>query len=132
MSNKRFIASIGKMLLGIILIAFGAINLIDSFWTGMGSAFLFVGVLQLIRQIRYKTNPEYQEKANIEAKDERNRYLSMKAWSITGYIFVIASGAATILLKLAGEEKLMMLASTNVCVMILIYWIAYFILRKKY
>lgn len=132
MSNKRFISSIIEILLGVGLLVLGSIGIIDSFWTGMGTALIFVGVLYLIRQIRYKTDANYKEKFETEAKDERNRFLSMKAWSWTGYLLVLIMGVATIALKIAGYEQLMLFCSSIVCLIITIYWIAYLILKRKY
>lgn len=132
MKQRRILASVIKIVFGIVLSACGFTGLVDEFWSGMGGAFVIIGVLQLIRQIRYLSNEEYKETVDIAAKDERNKYISLKAWSWAGYCFVIIAAVATILLKLAGMEDLMMLASGSVCLMLLLYWGAYMILRRKY
>ena len=132
MNNKRFISSIIEIVLGIALLICGNMNVIDPFWSGMGTALIFVGVLYLIRQIRYKTDASYKEKMDTETKDERNRFIAMKAWSWTGYLLVLIFGIATIVLKIAGYEELMFFCSYSVCLILLIYWITYFILKKKY
>lgn len=132
MSNKKFISSIIEIVLGVALLICGNLQVIDTFWTGMGIALIFVGGLYLTRQIRYKTDVSYKEKVETETKDERNRFLSMKAWSWTGYLLVLIYGIATIVLKIAGYDELMFFCSYSVCLIILIYWITYFILKKKY
>ena len=132
MSNKRFISSIIEIVLGFVLLVLGCLNIVDSFWSGMGGALICVGALYLFRQIRYKTDTDYKKQAEVEAKDERNRYLSMKAWSWAGFLFVILSAVATIILKIAGLEDLMMVTSGSVCLITLLYWITYLILRRKY
>ncbi len=132
MNNKRFISSILEVLMGIALLVCGLLKIIDEFWSGMGTAFIAVGVMQLIRQIRYKTNEKYKEDMDISVNDERNRFLSMKAWSWTGYLFVLICAAATIILKIAGYEDLMMLTSGSICLLLLLYWSCYLILRRKY
>lgn len=132
MNKKSLIAAIIKIILGISLASLGAAKLLDSFWMGMGTALIFVGVVSLVRTIRYHSNPDFQKKVNIETNDERNRFLSMKAWSWAGYLFIIIAAFATIGFKLAGYESLMLLCSGSVCLIITIYWIAYLILRKKY
>lgn len=132
MNNKRLFSSIIEILLGIILVVLGCLQMIDSYWTGMGTAFLTVGVLQLIRQIRYNTDKEYKENVDVAVKDERNRFLSMKAWSWAGYIFVLLCAVASIALKIAGYDDLMKISSGSVCVILILYWISYWILKKKY
>ena len=132
MNNRRFISNIIELVIGSALIIFGSINVIDSFWTGMGAALIIVSILQLIRQIRYKTDKKYKEDVDVASKDERNRFISTKAWSWAGYIFVIICAVATIVLKIAGQEELMMLTSGSICVLLILYWISYWILRRKY
>ena len=93
---------------------------------------LAVGALQVIRQIRYRTNEEYREKFDTESKDERNRFIANKAWAWAGYWFVLIAAVGSIVFKLLGREDLMMLCSGGVCLMILLYWGSYMVLKKKY
>lgn len=132
MNNKRMIPSIIEIALGITLSVLGYLQIVDSFWAGMGTALIVVGVIYLIRHIRYKTNTAYKEKVETEAKDERNRYLAMKAWSWAGYLFVLIAAVATIVLKLTGCEEMMYVTSASVTLIVLLYWGAYLILQKKY
>ena len=126
------ISSIVEILLGAVLLVCGNLQMIDSFWSGMGTALIFVGILYLVRSIRYKKDAAYKEKMDTESKDERNRFLAMKAWSWTGYLLVLIFGVATIAFKIASREMLMLFCSGTTCLILLIYWIAYFILRRKY
>ena len=80
-------------------------------WSSMGFAFIVVGILQVIRYIRYRTNEEYREKFDTESKDERNRFIANQAWAWAGYLFVLTGGVGAIVFKLMGREDLMMMAS---------------------
>ena len=132
MNNKRFIASITEIIIGFILTICSMFGIVDEYWSGMGAALLMVGIIFLIRQIKYRTNEQYREKYDVERTDERNRYISGKAWGWAGYLFVIISAVASIMLKLAGREDLMRMASGSVCLIIVLYWISYMVLKKKY
>ncbi|MBR5529034.1 MAG: hypothetical protein IKU57_01025 [Oscillospiraceae bacterium] len=132
MSSKKLISSIIEIVLGVVLLVCGNLHVIDAFWSGMGTALVFVGVLYLIRSIRYTKDEKYKEAYDTAAKDERNRFLAMKAWSWTGYLLVLLFGVATIVFKIAGYEELMFFCSYTVCLILVIYWVSYFILRKKY
>ena len=132
MNNKRLIASVIELALGAVLIILGCLGRIDDYWSGMGGGLLAVGVLQLIRQLRYKIDTAYQEAVDTERDDERNRFLGMKAWSWAGYLFVIVAAAGSIAFKLLNEEKLMFAASGAVCLLLVLYWVSYLVLRKKY
>lgn len=132
MNKKRWIASIVEIVLGVILWACGILGVVDSYWSGMGAGLMGVGIVFLIRQIRYNTNAEYKETYDIEASDERNRFIGMKAWSWAGYSFVMIAALGSIAFKLLGREDLMMFCSGSVCLVIVLYWLCYVILKRKY
>ena len=130
--NKRLIANFVEIALGLVLTVCGHIGLIDEYWSGMGTALVFVGVIMLVRQHRYKTNAEYKEKVDVEAKDERNKYLRMMAWSWSGYLFVMIAAFGSIIFKIVGMDTYSMAAGLAVCLLIVLYWISYLFLRRKY
>jgi len=132
MKDKRIIMSIMWLVIGITLICLEIAGIIDDFWGGMGFALTFVGILQMIRYYRYSRNEEYREKMEIEASDERNHFIRNKAWAWTGYVFILIAAAATIIFKVVGQDVLSMAASGAVCLMLILYWGIYMILRKKY
>ena len=111
---------------------YGEFAVIDSYWSGLGAALVVVGALQMIRIIRYNTNTKYKEETDTAVNDERNRFLSTKAWSWAGYLYVLIAAIASIVFKLIDQEILMFATSGSVCIILVLYWISYFILRKKY
>ena len=132
MNGKRIAAQILCAILGCVLLVLGCFEVVDSFWSGMGTALMVVGALRLIRAYRFTKDASYREKVEIETGDERNRYLRGKAWAWAGYLFILIAAVAVIALKVAGQELLSMAASGAMCLMLVLYWGAYFLLRKKY
>lgn len=130
--DKRVIVSIVWVILGAVLIALAFAGIVDMFWNGMGSGLLVVGVIHLLRYYRLNKNEAYREKVEVEEKDERNLFIRNKAWAWSGYLFVLIAAVACIVLRIAGQEMLSMAAAFAVCLMIVLYWISYFTLRKKY
>ena len=130
--NYRFFLSFFWIVLGAVLFVCHASGLIEEYWSGMGIAFIVVGILQVIRNIRYRTNEDYREKFDTASKDERNRFIANKAWAWAGYLFVMIAAVGSIVFKLMGREDLMMLASSSVCLIMLLYWGSWMVLRKKY
>ena len=128
----HWITYILYVLLGIGLVIGGITEQLDSFWSGMGSALLCVGALRMIVLIRYKTNATYKEHTDTAVTDERNRFLRMKAWSWTGYLFILIAAVATIVCKILGQDTLMLAASGAVCLIMVLYWVCYLLLRRKY
>lgn len=130
--DRRVIASICYVVLGAVLLALGIMEVVDEFWSGMGGALLVVGVLQVVRFFRYRNNEEYREKAEIAAKDERNHYIRNKAWAWSGYLFVLIAAVATIAFKIAGQDILSFAASMAICLLLVLYWVSFLVLSKKY
>lgn len=131
-NHKRLIANIVEIAIGVILSVLGYMGMIDEYWTGMGTALIVVGIIFMIRQIRYQTNAEYKDSVDVEVNDERNRYLRLKAWAWAGYMLVLICAFASIIFKVFGNDQLSMMSGGCVCLLIVLYWGSYLILRKKY
>ena len=132
MNDKKRIISIIYVIIGVVLIALSFAGKVDEFWNGMGFALAVVGLLQLLRQRRFNKNEAYREKMEIEVNDERNHFIRNKAWAWAGYIFILAMAAAVIVLKIIGRDMLSTAAAFTVCFMLILYWGAYMVLKKKY
>ena len=131
-SDRRMVLSIFWVLLGAALFICSALGMVDSYWSGMGGGLLGVGIVQLIRHIRYRKNEDYREKVDVANSDERNRFLTGKAWAWAGYLFVLISGVATIALKVLGQDMWSLACSYALCLLLVLYWGAYFVLKRKY
>ena len=130
--DRRMVLSIFWVLLGAALFICSALGMVDSYWSGMGGGFVGVGIAQLIRHIRYRKNEEYREKVDVETNDERNKFLTGKAWAWAGYLFVLVSGVATIALKVMGQDMWSLAASYALCLLLVLYWGSYLVLKRKY
>ena len=129
---RRIVAYVLCAAVGITLLVLGMLRVLDSFWSGMGSALLVVAALRFIRMIRFKNDESYREKVETEVSDERNRFLRDRAWAWTGYLFVLTASVCTIVFKVMGQELLSMATGYAVCLMLVLYWVSYLILRRKY
>ena len=130
--GKRIYIDIFWIILGAGLIGCGIAGLVDSFWSGMGGALIAVGGVRMVQQIRLRKNDEYREKIETEISDERNKFISGKAWAWAGYLFVMINAIGTIGFKILGNEQLSQYCAFAVCIIILLYWISYLFLRRKY
>ena len=132
MSNKRTLYYIALVAIGITLLGLGIAEIVDEYWSGMGSALACVGMLRLLRSYRLNKNEAYREKMEIEINDERNHFLRSKAWAWAGYLFILICGIGVIAFRIAGEDLLSLACSYAVCLMLVLYWISYLVLKKKY
>lgn len=130
--SRKILVSLFWVVLGVVLVGCCMAGVLEEFWNGMGIAFLVVGSMQVIRQIKYRANRDYRETVDIELNDERNRYISSKAWAWAGYLFVLVAAVGSIVFKVVGKEELMMLSAGSVSILMLFYWVSYMCLKRKY
>lgn len=130
--DKKNIYPIVLLVAGLALIGLGMAEIVDEFWSGMGSALLVIGAIRLLRYHRLKKNDAYREKMETAVTDERNQFIRMKAWSWAGYLFIFTSAIATIVFRILGQDLLCQVASGAVCLMLVLYWVSFFVLKKKY
>ena len=132
-NNRRLVLQIFWIVLGAVLVVLSVTEVIQSsLYSGMGGALIAVGILQLIRTVKYRKDPEYREKVDIELTDERSKYLRMKSWAWTGYIIVLVEGVGVIIAMILGYETVQLVLAYSVCLILLVYWITYLVLNKKY
>ena len=129
--GKKIYLDIFYVVLGAVLISLGIFEFLDSFWSGMGGALIAVGAVRMAQQVKFRKNPEYREKIETEYKDERNKFISLNAWAWSGYAFVLLNAVGTIAFKIAGNDTLSQYCGYAVCVVVILYWVSYLVLRKN-
>ena len=130
--NKRLYVNILWLMIGSILIGLSFAGVVDDYWNGMGMGLAVVGAINLIRYYRLNKNDVYREKIELEASDERNHFIRNKAFAWAGYYFILIAAVGTIVFKIIGQELLSQAAAYAVCLMLILYWISYMILKRKY
>ena len=130
--NKRLYVNILWLIIGSILIGLSFAGGVDEYWNGMGMGLAVVGAINLLRIYRLNKNDVYREKMELEASDERNHFIRNKAFAWAGYYFVLIAAVCTIVFKIIGQELLSQAAAYAVCLMLILYWISYMILKRKY
>ena len=132
-NNKRLVLSIFWIVLGITLIILSIAEVLDdSVYSGMGGALTAVGALQLMRNLKYRRDPEYREKIDTELGDERNRFLQMKSWSWAGYIAVMVQAVASVAAYFMGQRTVQLVLWYSISLLVLAYWVSWMILSRKY
>ena len=120
------------IIVGLVLTVLGIMGVIDSYWSGMGGGLVGVGIVNVVRFYRYKTDADYREKADIQNADERNQFIAGKAWTWAANLFVILNGVAVVVLRLMGYDEMSLWAAFSVCGICVLYWLCWLWLRRKY
>ena len=132
MKNKNTLFSILWLALGLPLMGLSIAGLVDEFWSGMGTALVVVGVCRLVRSVRLSKNDSYREKMEVAETDERLHFIRSNAWAWAGYLFILIAAVSVILFKVLGQELLSLAASGAVCLLLVLYWVCFMVLKKKY
>ena len=132
MKNSRWIASVVEIALGLVLTVCGALGLVDTYWSGMGGGLLGVGIIQLVRYLRYYSNETYKSKVDVEVNDERNKFIALRAWAWAGFWYVMAGAVGSIAFQVLGKPELATMAGGSVCLLMAFCWISRIYLRRKY
>ena len=132
MKNKNTLFSIIWLAIGLPLMGLSIAGLVDEFWSGMGTALVVVGSCRLLRSVRLNKNEAYREKMDVMATDERIHFIRNKAWAWAGYLFIFIAAALVIVLKILGLDIWALAASYAVCLLLVLFWVSFLILKKKY
>ena len=131
-NNKRLALSIFWLVLGLVLVVLSAAEVLnDSIYAGMGAALAVIGGLQLGRHIKYRRDPEYREKIDIEAGDERYKSIRLQSWAWTGYLFILVAAVVSVVAYFMGQAVVQQTLCYSICFMLVVYWIANVILNRK-
>jgi len=119
------------IVLGLGLMAtgyFAAQDMASSF----GLMLLVVGLARLLQLRRISRTEESLKQREIAEQDERSIMLYTKARSLAFVVYIIASAVAVIVLMLLGHDVIGQTVSICFLALVLIYWICYFTLRRRY
>lgn len=101
------------------------------FFSGFSSAITVAGAVMLIRYIRCMNNPERFQKAYTEYADERNRFVLMKSYFYSAYIFILLMALATIVVYFLGMPLIIgRTLAACICVFALIIAITYRVMNR--
>lgn len=127
----RLYAAFVIALIGIGLILTGVFTKTEMA-SSFGLMFFVVGIARIIQYKRITKNAGTLHKREVAETDERNVMLWTRARSMTFSVYVLLSAAAVILLYLSGVSEAARIVSYTLWLIVVIYWICYFIISRKY
>lgn len=131
--ESRMVWYSALLFVGIVLFILAEfMEVMDSFWSGMGVGFVVVSGLRLVQIARYKNNDAYAKKITVENNDERNQFLATKARSTTFYYSILLEGLAIVIFYILKNSDVAQVISMVLCGQLIIYWVSYAFLKSKY
>lgn len=130
--KTRLYIAILYIVLGVMMIAGTFVSKTEnSFISSFGFAIVIAGIVR-IRNYRLITkNEETIRKQQIAETDERNLSIMHSAKNAAFSIYLLLSCTAVIILSLVNMHEAATRISYSVGLLVLIYWISYWIIRKK-
>ena len=128
----RLYTAIIYIVLGIAMIMGAIVIKTDNtFISSFGFALAVIGVARIRNYFIITKSEESIKKQMIAETDERNIAISNNAKSIAFTIYTILLCTGVILLSFFDMHDAVQWIAYSVCLLVLIYWIAYLIIRKK-
>jgi len=129
-----------RLYIAISYIAFGLLLIIADYFNGFENDFFFsfgfalvvMGILRIIRYQKITIDEKSIRKQELTETDERNRMISERARSWGFSFSILAAGILVIILSLLGYHEQALPFAWYVCGMVVLYWIFWNIIQRKY
>lgn len=131
--KQRFVIAVSYIVLGCILVVTGILKGPEnSFFSVFGFSLLIMGILRLYRHRKIAATPQAMRKQELAEKDEMTLMIAERARSWSFSLSVTGAGILVIVLQFLGYHEQSQPFAWYVCAMVVLYWISYVLLRKKY
>ena len=131
--KQRFAIAVSYTLLGLVLVCTDMMKGFENgFFFSFGIAMLVMGILRIVRYRRITQDDQTIRKQELAENDERIRMISERAKSWAFSYSILAAGILVIVLNLLGYHDEALPFAWCVCGMVVLYWICWNIIRKKY
>lgn len=131
--QTRLYIAVSYIVIGLTLIAADALNHFENqFFFSFGMALTVMGILRLIRHRKITKDDASIRKQELSEIDERIRMISERAKSWAFSFSLLVCGIVVIVLSLMGYHDQAQPFTWYICGMVVLYWIFWFILGKKY
>lgn len=127
----RLYLAITWIVLGLFMIGMSFLGKYDML-SSFGLVFVVMGIARVRRHYRITKDEETLRKYEIAETDERNIKIWTQARSLALSIYIIIACSAVIILYALDMKREADIVAINIFSFIAIYWVSYFIIRKKY
>lgn len=104
----------------------------NEFFFAYGVALLVIGLVRMRQYRKQMASPEAMRAQEIAETDERNIMLNSKAKSWAFGLYMIICGTAVIVLEFMNQVQIATALAMSVCALMVLYWICYYVIRRKY
>lgn len=131
--KQRLLVAVSYIVLGLVLILADAVNHFNNYYFfSFGLTLVILGVLRIFKYRKITRDDKTIRRQELTETDERIRMISERAKSWAFSFSILIAGIAVIVLSLMGYHDEALPYAWYVCGQVILYWIFWLILRKKY
>ena len=131
--KQRLYIAVSHIILGLVLLTIALLSKSDNYFlTAFGIGILLNGIMRILRHRKITKDAHSIRKQELTENDERLRMMSERAKSWTFSLSIMAAGTVVIVLSLLGYHDEALPFAWYVCGMVVLYWICWNIIRRKY
>ena len=131
--KQRLWIAISYIVLGLILVIADAVNHFENyFFFSFGFALVIMGILRILRHLKTMRDDQSLRKQELAESDERIRMIAERARSWVFSLSVTGAGILVIVLNILGHHDAALPFAWYVCGMVVLYWICFSVIGKKY
>ena len=121
-------ALIGAALIAVRAVGLNENEMLDSF----GAVLLVMGLAKAVQYLRLMKNEDAMKKREIAENDEMSIAIWQQARSLAVSIYSMCAGVAVIVLYALGKNLAAQVAAYMLMLFVLVYWVCYFAVKRKY
>lgn len=131
--NLRLKIAVGYILAGLALVCTDLVSASENyFYCSFGLALMLMGIVRIFHYRKITKNDRTMRKQELEEQDERIRMIAGQARSWAFSLSLTAAGIWVIVQNLTGHHEEALPYAWYVCGMVMLYWICFAVIRKKY
>ncbi len=131
--KQRLYTAYVFLLFGIVLVAVAIWKQLDNeFFFAYGVAMFVIGIVRIRQYRKQMASPEAMRAQEIRETDERNVMISSRAQSWAFWWYIMICGTAVIVLEFMNQIQLATTLASSVCFLMVLYWICYSVVKRKY
>lgn len=126
----RYYSAFALLIIGIALWIYFSYSKNDMA-SSFGTAFIIIAAARIIQYIRLRKIPEAMQKREIAEEDERNILIWTKARSLTLSSYAVIISILSVVLYVTNHSQTAKILSYSLLLLLSLYYICYFVIRKK-
>ena len=131
--KQRLTIAVVYIAVGIVLALWAVLSKTENYFpSAFGFSLIVLGILRLIQYRKITGSQDTMRKQELTETDERNRMIFEKARSWAFSCSILIAGLFVIVLSLLGKHDTAQPFTWFVGIMVALYWIFYFIAKRKY